>query len=436
MKVALIVPEYTANIIRNVAEENLDNMELDVMVYKNYLKAVEIVEKVQKRYDAIMFAGIVVYSFVKSHVKEECIWGYFPLHESSLSFAILKALYIKENIKNISIDTYSMESIKGVYDFIGIDFDEVNVMLYDVKADSYNITEDALKFHKNNLKNKDNICIITALSDVNKQFDSDGIDNYMAIPTKSIIIESFQNIYLRYIAKINTNCRVVAIFVHIDFPDDYSIISRNEYYYIKEKNKVTELIYEFANKIEAAVIEFSYNTYILIATKTILETETENYTNIELLKSIEDNSLNRISMGIGYGKTASEAKYKANEAIIKAKRCKNENVAYIIYEDGKAIGPVKSKNKERSEVKIDDRLMKIAQITNVSVKKILCFYNAINTCKKDRFTAEELSKQCDMSYRTVNRTINKLEKYGYIEVVGKHFEDGSGRPRRIIKFNI
>ena len=48
MKVALIVPEYTANIIRSVAEENLDNIELDVMVYKNYLKAVEIVEKVQK----------------------------------------------------------------------------------------------------------------------------------------------------------------------------------------------------------------------------------------------------------------------------------------------------------------------------------------------------------------------------------------------------
>ena len=162
--------------------------------------------------------------------------------------------------------------------------DEVNLMLYNVKFNNKNTTEDALNFHRNNLKNDENVCIVTSLSDVNKQFDSDGIDNYMAIPTKSIIIESFQNIYLRYIAKINTNCRVVAIFVHIDFPDDYSIISRNEYYYIKEKNKVTELIYEFANKIEAAVIEFSYNTYILISTKTILETETENYTNIELFK--------------------------------------------------------------------------------------------------------------------------------------------------------
>lgn len=436
MQVALVVPRYTADIIRKVAEENLDDIKLDVMVYNNYLKAVEIVEKVQKKYDGIMFAGSVVYKFVKTHIKEECIWGYFRLHESSLSFALLKALFINENIKNISIDTYSKDAIKGVYDFIGLNFNDINVMLYEVNAESANITEDALKFHKDNLKNNNDICIITALSDVNKELESEGISCHMAIPTKSIIIDSFQNLYLKYTAKVNTNSRVVAIFIQNDFPDDYSIISNNEYYYVKEKNKVTELIYEFANKIEAAVIEFSYNTYILISTKKILETETENYTKIDLLRSIEEHSLNKISMGIGYGKTASEAKYKANEAMRKSRNCLNENVAYIIYEDGKIVGPVKSKFKKKKEKKIDDRITKISNITNISSKKILLFYDAIQTCKKNRFTADELAKQCGMSYRTVNRTLSKLEKCGYVEIVGKHFEDGSGRPRRIIKFNI
>ena len=146
-----------------------------------------------------MFAGVVVYKFVKLYVKEECIWGYFPLHESSLLSALLKGLYENKNIKNLSIDTYSKELIKEVYNSIGIDMDEVNLMLYNVKFNNKNTTEDALNFHRNNLKNDENVCIVTSLSDVNKQFDSDGIDNYMAIPTKSIIIESFQNIYLRYI---------------------------------------------------------------------------------------------------------------------------------------------------------------------------------------------------------------------------------------------
>ena len=239
MKVALIAPLYTANIVKDIVDKNIVDIDLDIIVYSNYLKAVEIVKKSQKKYDALMFAGVVVYKFVKLYIKEECIWGYFPLHESSLSSALLKGLYENKNIKNLSIDTYSKELIKEVYNSIGIDMDEVNLMLYNVKFNNKNTTEDALNFHRNNLKNDENVCIVTSLSDVNKQFDSDGIDNYMAIPTKSIIIESFQNIYLRYIAKINTNCRVVAIFVHIDFPDDYSIISRNEYYYIIEKNKVT-----------------------------------------------------------------------------------------------------------------------------------------------------------------------------------------------------
>ena len=118
----------------------------------------------------------------------------------------------------------------------------------------------------------------------------------------------------------------------------------------------------------------------------------------------------------------------------KAKGYQNENVAYIIYEDGRIIGPVKATSQSKKEISVNDKLLKIAEITNVSIKKILAFYNAIDTCKKDRFTADELSKQCDMSYRTVNRVINKLERYGYADVVGKHFEDGSGRPRRIIKF--
>ena len=90
MKVALIAPLYTANIVKDIVDKNIVDIDLDIIVYSNYLKAVEIVKKSQKKYDALMFAGVVVYKFVKLYVKEECIWGYFPLHESSLSSALLK----------------------------------------------------------------------------------------------------------------------------------------------------------------------------------------------------------------------------------------------------------------------------------------------------------------------------------------------------------
>ena len=89
MKVALITPIYAANTIKNIVDNNIDEVQLDLATYDNYTEAVKIVEKIQRKYDGIMFFGVVIYEFVKTYVKEECIWGYFPLHESSLSSAHL-----------------------------------------------------------------------------------------------------------------------------------------------------------------------------------------------------------------------------------------------------------------------------------------------------------------------------------------------------------
>ncbi|WP_434799250.1 hypothetical protein [Terrisporobacter vanillatitrophus] len=54
--------------------------------------------------------------------------------------------------------------------------------------------------------------------------------------------------------------------------------------------------------------------------------------------------------------------------------------------------------------------------------------------KIDCFTTSELSKYCGTSIRSMSRILNKLEECNYIDIVGKQFLDGSGRPKRIMKF--
>ena len=49
MKVALIAPLYTANIVKDIVDKNIVDIDLDIIVYSNYLKAVEIVKKSQKK---------------------------------------------------------------------------------------------------------------------------------------------------------------------------------------------------------------------------------------------------------------------------------------------------------------------------------------------------------------------------------------------------
>lgn len=209
------------------------------------------------------------------------------------------------------------------------------------------------------------------------------------------------------------------------------MISKNEYFYIKERNKLSEVIYEFGQKIEATVVENSFNIFLLFTTKEMIERETDNFQNVSILSHIDKNSLHKISMGIGYGNTASESRYNSNNAMIKAIEYE-ENTAFVIYEDEYIIGPIHS-NKEYEESKIENKIINISQKTDISVNKVLEIYNTLDKYKLKTFTTSELSRYCKMPQRTINRVLSKLEEFDYIEVVGKEFPKGSGRPKRVMK---
>ena len=253
----------------------------------------------------------------------------------------------------------------------------------------------------------------------------------MARPTENVIKDTFQKLFLRYTAKMNKNSQLVSISIEIDLPSEYSIISKNEYFYIKERNKLSEVIYEFGQKIEATVVENSFNMFLMFTTKEMIERETNNFENISILSYVEKNSLHKISMGIGYGNTASESRYNSNNAMIKSKEYE-ENTAFVIYEDEYIIGPIHNTEKYE-ENKIENKIIYISKKTNVSVNKVLEIYNTLDKYKLKTFTTSEISRYCKMPQRTINRVLSKLEEFGYIEVVGKEFPKGSGRPRRVMK---
>lgn len=433
MKVALLAPDSIASKVEPIVKTQMDSIELKIYIYNDYIEVLDILNKIQSKYDGIMFAGIISYYLAKQNIKEEVMWEYFQLHESSLLNALFQAQYFNENIKDLSIDTYSKSNLKQIFDMVGVNLNDTNIKLYELNLENYrNLNEEALEFHKKNLKENKNVCIVTALSKVNNELKNMNIKNYMAIPTESVIMDSFERLYLKYTAKVNKNSQLVSMFIEIDLPSEYSLISKNEYYYIREKNKVSDIVYEFGRDIEATIVEVSFNTYLLFTTKEIIERKTNNFKEISILDWISQKSLHIVSIGIGYGKTAIEAKYNSNIAMIKAKKY-DENTAYVVYEDGISLGPINNVKRKKKE-KIDEKILEIATKTNLNINKILKIYNVVDKYKIDCFTTSELSKYCGISIRSTNRMLNRLEECNYIDIVGKQFPDGAGRPKRIMKF--
>jgi len=255
----------------------------------------------------------------------------------------------------------------------------------------------------------------------------------MIEPTVEAIKQAVQHFRLKHEFSMVEDRQIVVIAIEMDMPDAYSLINENEYQLMLNKMKVAEEIYLFAQKIQAAVVEIGFRGYLLFGTKKILELETNNINELKILASVSSNTANTISIGVGYGITAREAKYNANQGMIKAKN-EGGNKGYLVFYN-KVIGPIVS-DKERGDANtnlIDASYLTIAEKAGISVNTVYKLHCMIEQNKKYNYTSIELADELGISVRSVNRIVSKLEVNGFVRQVGKKVVSGAGRPSRIIK---
>ena len=182
------------------------------------------------------------------------------------------------------------------------------------------------------------------------------------------------------------------------------------------------------------MVEVGLRQYLLFCTKSILETETQNFQNLFILSDVSKNTSSTISIGIGYGITVREAKYNAQKGMKKAINS-NGDKAFIVY-NKKVIGPIVSTEKKlenNTQLFIDEKYNLIASNTNISVNTIFKLHCIIDETKKKTFTSLELANHLDITPRSMNRIINKLESNNYSKIIGKKVISKAGRPSRIIE---
>lgn len=387
--------------------------------------------------DGIIFTGPVLYNLLINAMIPKIPWDYIHRDYSQLLSTFLKAiLKHQKNIFNISIDSFDIDTILRVYDEIGIKKEQLNIFvakqsLYDDDFFSY-----LKSFHEKNFYENKVSCCITGLSMVYDYLQSKGIPCFTLDPTVDVIKQTLNRFKLRNEANINKNSQIVVLSIEIDLANEYSLISENEYKIMFEKMKVSEYIYLFAQKIQGAVVEVGIRGFLIFCTKKILERETNDLQKLDLLKTISENTLNTISVGIGYGITAREAKYGANLGMQRAKK-EGGHKAFVVYNGKNYVGPITSeKNKnDQQEILIDETFHNIANETKLSINTIFKLHCIREQNKKNCFTPKELAEHFGVTLRSMNRILKKLENKGYAKVVGKRVMSSAGRPSRIVKIS-
>lgn len=412
---------------------NIEGHPIEVNEMSQIQTTVDYLKEHINDFNGVIFTGKILYDIMNHNMHSQNPWVYIENDESQLQRSLLEA-HLKHNmdITQISIDSYTEDTVRTIYEDFGLTPGEYQA--YVSKIDIFNTTliDDLFKFHQNNYLLYPNVIAITGISTVYNMLKSHQIPSLLLTPTVNAIKNKLYVLLEKIRLENMIISQIVVISIEIDMTNEYDLISENEYSIMLEKTKITEEVYKFAQRIQAAVIETEKN-YLLFTTKQIVEFETKNLRELSILSSIKNKTNNTISVGIGFGITAREA--KSNAVLGKNKALKiGGNQCFVVYNKKRMERITPLDKADSSNISLLDHSYKdISEKSGVSINNIYRLKCIADIYKKDVFTSLELSEEFGNSLRSMNRIIEKLEKAGYIQIVGKKILGKAGRPSRILK---
>ncbi len=382
-------------------------------------------------FDGVLFTGKILYDVMNHRMHSQNPWVYLDNDESQLQRILLSSLIgQKHDITKISIDSYTEDMVESIYRGIGLIEGQYHAIISKIDIFKESLFDDLIAFHSRCFQTGQSGVAITGISAICSRLHTLGIPAMLLTPNETTIKNTLHDLLEKIRFEDLTVSQIVVISVEIEAGGEYHWTSENEYGLMLEKTHITEEVYKFAQRIQAAVVE-SERSYLLFSTRKIVEYETKNLRELSLFRRIGEKTERTVSVGIGFGITAREA--KANALIGKNKASKmGGNQGFVVYNRRhmEKITSVHKKTEPTSDIQFRD----ISEKSGVSANNIYHLKCLIDLYKKDTFTSHELADEFGNSLRSTNRMIEKLEVAGYVEVIGKKIIGKSGRPSRLLKF--
>lgn len=435
MKLGIVGHPRMINIITQLIRKHYGSYDVEAIPFISTESSETVADYIKENeyiYDGLLFTGKIPYDLINSKIISRKPWAYVNLDSSQLLKVLLKAiLKYGYDIKRISIDSFSKEEVYDIYEQLELGDSGRDIQISDKKSFSPSFLLELEKFHRENfVNNKVSFCI-TGISRVYESLVKENVPCVILDPTLSSVKEALDILKLKMKIQRTQNDNIVVVSVERDLPNEYALVKENEYQLALDSMKISESIYLFAQRIQAAVVEQEMGRYLLFTTKNLFEIETDRLQKFSLLDSHNTQRFGTLSIGIGYGETTREAKYNASLGLLKAKKG-GGNQAYKVQHNS-YIGPI-NPNVENSSNNIDGVFQTIAFESGISINSILKIQLIMDQEKRDSFTSVELAELYGVSLRSMNRMIEKLINAGYVKIVGRRILSTAGRPRRVLKF--
>ncbi len=435
MRLGIFIPEICLTEKLSLLQKKYPEITLRIFPYSSIFTIPSLLYNTQKDFDALLFFGKTALAYTASRVTPSIPWEVIPRTNATFSLILFKALLNKNNIYTIATDLHPSEKqlLCNTYTEAGIDLYDMQIFTAPQFTFDESFVDNMITWYYACLKKNPDITYITMYSDVYYQLQSKNYPVIFCGSAYADICMSIEKVHSAFLLQASRESQLVIIYISIDEANIYSPLSNDEYQQILEMLTVAKYIHMFAQKIQGAVLPITEKDFLIFSTRSIVESQTNKFHNFSLVEDIDKNTASTISIGIGFGKTAMEAKKHAKIGVQKAQHC-GGNQLYLVYDQHTIRGPF-SKSSEKP-LYISDRFISIAVKTGISAFTLASIHKIIAEQGKSEFTTAEIANLLNVSVRSINRTIVKLIDAGYCQEIGRKFQHKGGRPSRILSFKL
>ncbi|MET3697578.1 hypothetical protein SAMN05877753_106176 [Bacillus oleivorans] len=383
--------------------------------------------------DVLMFTEYHLYNLAKQTLDFPIPVHYVPL----MGTGLYRSLFMVKNsygLKRLSIDTIDRKYVEQILHELQEEHYEVNVFKSSTKAP---MISDIIKFHIHNHQHDGSIAL-TGIQEVSIKLTEMNIPNEWVTPTNQDMIVSLERALLATNTRRNKESQIVFGLIDVDnfkkliegYPSEHDVQLL--------KLQIQQMLLDYIKQLDGHLISLGGKEYSFITTRGIFERETRGYKFIPLLQEANNKMGITLSVGVGFGRTASEAGSHARLALGQAKEL-GGNVCYIVREDKSVLGPVDittDTQYEQYDLSITDaQLLEKAEKAGMSAAYMTKLMARVARHKKYDYTAQELASTLNITIRSAHRILLKWMDAEIVDIVGEEKITYKGRPRRIYRLS-
>ncbi|KZZ83046.1 hypothetical protein [Bacillus sp. SJS] len=385
------------------------------------LFAAELMEKT----DILLFSGKKPYLQAFKEYKFNLPVHYIPLKGSGLYRSLHRLKNKTGDLSKLSIDTLSSQQVESVLH----ELDETSSIIKVIDLPN-------AETHKNNVDSGLCTGVLTGIKSVAEELEMAGIHAEWVTPTKGDIVVALERALLSSEKRKSLEAQIVIGTIRIS---DFKRVregASSEHDYQREKLKLHADILDYAESLEAHLTYLGGEHYVFVTTRGAFERVTEGYKFIPILEEAKQKYERMLSMGIGFGYTASEAGEHSRIALRQASEY-GMNQCFIVREDKSAVGPIEMASPLVYQLSSSDAEMinraKRAGMSAVHLERMLA---KMHRTEKEFYTAQDMSSILNVTIRTAHRILLQWTEAGIAAAAGEEKLKTKGRPRQLYKIFI